>query len=497
MNSEQVRLICFYLPQFHPIPENDDRWGKGFTEWRRVVQAKPLFKEHYQPRLSADLGFYDLRLPESQIEQAELAAKYGIAGFCYYFYWHGGKRLLSRPFDQILKNGKPDFPFCVSWANHDWLNTWNGSNELISAQTYSEEDALEFIRFLIPVFKDPRYIRVNNKPLLVVYDAAALPDAKKYTALWRNKAKAAGLDDLYLVCTESYENRTEPASKGFDAAVEFPPHGVRSAHITVEALDPDSGFPGQVFDYEQTAFYMINRPDPGFKLFRCVMPAWDNTARRMPSTARIWHGSTPESYYRWLNESIRTTKKNFSGEERLVFINAWNEWGECAYLEPDLRYGHAYLEATQRALTDTDTAGDAVSLSLKRSEFKRWFGSVKAIGGNNLSHSKKVVGNIDKAWQTDDKICVAGWACDKEAPGIPVQVVLFAGDRMIASERTYLSRPDVAQGVDPQALRSGFHLEVDSNKLEPRQLKSLEIVIVSQHKKFANLPVKFASHARV
>lgn len=233
MTNENVRVICFYLPQFHPIPENDAAWGKGYTEWRRVVQARPYFEGHYQPRISADLGFYDLRLAESQIAQAQLAESYGIGGFCYYYYaLGGGRKLLERPITQMLANKKPNFPFCVCWANHHWRANWVGSKEAIAMQSYSEQDAIELIEDLIPMFKDERYIKVDGKPLFVVYDTRVLPDPLKYSEIYRSRAKAAGFDDLYL-CRMEKEAVVDPRSFGFDASIEFPPSGVRSATIEI------------------------------------------------------------------------------------------------------------------------------------------------------------------------------------------------------------------------------------------------------------------------
>ena len=296
MTDDNVRLICFYLPQFHPVPENDARWGKGYSEWRNVVQARPLFAGHYQPHIPADLGFYDLRLHDTQIEQAELAARYGIYGFSYYLYWFAGKRLLSRPLEQIVANRTPDFPFCVTWANHDWHEAWRGRRDRIFLkQEYSEEDATNLIRYLIHLFADPRYIRINAKPLFIAYDTSALPNAQHYAAIWRAEVKAAGFEDLYLCSMETFGKNFDPKIIDFDAALEFPPHGARSIHRLVEPLDPSSGFPGKAMDYEQAAFYMLNKPRPDYRLFRCVFPSWDNTARRIPRDAWIFTNSSPEA----------------------------------------------------------------------------------------------------------------------------------------------------------------------------------------------------------
>ena len=222
-DKELLRLIAMYLPQYHPIPENDEWWGKGFTEWRNVSKAKPQFKGHYQPHLPADLGFYDLRVEESRIAQAELAKQYGIHGFCYYHYWFNGRRLLERPLEEVLKSGKPDFPFCICWANENWTRRWDGEEQnVLMKQVYSEEDDRNHIRDLFRIFKDRRYIRVNGKPVFLVYRTENIPDPKRTAEIWREEARRAGVGELYLVRVESIGG-CDPVSIGFDAALEFAP----------------------------------------------------------------------------------------------------------------------------------------------------------------------------------------------------------------------------------------------------------------------------------
>lgn len=486
MSNEDVRVICFYLPQFHPIPENDAAWGKGYTEWRRVVQARPHFADHYQPRISADLGFYDLRTPESQIAQAELAKQYGVGGFCYYYFsLGGGRKLLERPINQMFASKKPDYPFCVAWANHHWRANWVGSAEAIAMQTYSEEDAAELIDDLIPMFKDERYIRVDGKPLFVVYDTRALPDPLKYSEIYRSRAKAAGLDGLYL-CRMEKEAVLDPKSIGFDASIEFPPSGVRSVTLDVEPLDPKSGFKGRVNDYEQTAFYAINRADTGFDLIRGVMPSWDNTARRPADDATIFHNASPEAYESWLAEAVEWTKKNRKGDERLVFVNAWNEWGESAYLEPDLRHGHKYLEATQRVLKGT--SGDRYK-AISNASYELNKTELRHASGKTLQPSKKIVGSIDQIEKRDDKICISGWGCDQEAASEPLHVLIFEDSKPITVDRTFVYRPDVAKSVAPGATRAGFYVEFKASMLSRSDCGNLKVVLVSPPGKFALLPV--------
>ncbi len=476
--ATDIRAICFYLPQYHPIPENDAAWGVGFTEWRHVVTAKPLFDGHYQPRLPADLGFYDLRVPETRNEQAELARRYGIFGFCYYFYWLGnGKRLLERPLNEMFESGEPDFPFCLCWANHHWRKNWIGSREAVVRQTYSEEDTRAMIRELIPMFRDRRYIQVDGKPLFIVYKSQSLPEPGRYADIWRQEVRAAGFPDLYI-CRIENEGAVDPQAIGFDAAIEFPPSGVRSATRDVGALDSESGFRGVVCDYEQTAFYASNRTSPGFKLFRGVVPSWDNTSRRPPEDATIFHGSSPEAYQDWLSVCVDWTRNNHAGDERMVFINAWNEWGESAYLEPDLRYGHAYLEATLNAVSNgTQIASSsgikcATTYNLRKKDLLDG-------EGTKLTLSKKITGSLDMIERRDGKLHLAGWALDRDNPEQPLHILLFQSERLLAAERTFIQRIDVAERVERSAKNCGFFIEI-----EPVATEGLRVVAISEGLRF-------------
>lgn len=358
--SSLLKPIAFYLPQFHPIPENDEWWGRGFTEWTNVTKAKPLFKEHYQPRLPSDLGFYDLRLPEVRAAQADLAKSFGIHGFCYYHYWFNGKRLLDRPFQEVLDSKKPDFPFCLCWANESWSRRWDGSEkEVLMQQFYSEEDDRNHIKWLSKAFLDPRYIRINDKPLFLVYLAGQLPDPKRTAEIWREEAKRQGIPDLFLCRIETHNEKREPPELiGFDAAVEFQPDimhfgrslqqgrlwNIRRRFGLAEKIFGN----WRIFDYPYVANRMMELPEPSYLRFPCVMPAWDNTARR-GEAAFVLHNSTPEAYENWLRFVAKRVRANpnLNGH---FFINAWNEWAEGAHLEPDRKWGHAYLEATSRVV---------------------------------------------------------------------------------------------------------------------------------------------------
>lgn len=341
-----VRLIAFYLPQFHPIPENDRWWGKGFTEWTNVARARPLFPGHYQPHLPGELGFYDLRVPEVREAQAALAAEHGVHGFCYYHYWFGGRRLLERPLEELLRSSTA-LPFCVCWANESWTRRWDGGNhEVLMAQEHSPGDDLRFIESLLPMFGDARYIRVGKRPLLLVYRVDLLPEPRRTADTWRDAVRRAGLDEPYLVSVESFANKGDPRAFGFDAAVEFPAHQFPP---DVELPQARTGLKARLFDYPRFVDYMMRRPHPGYKRFRAALPSWDNTPR-MGERASLFVNTSPALYGSWLREAARRTCEELDAEERIVFVNAWNEWGEGCYLEPDAALGRAYLEVTRDAM---------------------------------------------------------------------------------------------------------------------------------------------------
>lgn len=338
-----LRALAFYLPQFHPTPENDAFWEPGFTEWTNVTRATPQFDGHQQPHLPAHLGFYDLRVPETRQAQADLARAHGIHGFVYYHYWFNGRRLLNRPIDEVLASGRPDFPFCLCWANENWTRRWDGlESAVLLEQHYSADDDVAHLRWLAQAFADPRYIRVDGRPLFLVYRASRIPNPLATTTRWRQEARRLGVGDLYLCRVEtSPADKSDPEALGFDAAVEFQPDWDRlgeghpvSAH--------------RVHDYQDVAVRMLSRPGAAHRRYPCVSPSWDNTARRREG-ATILNGASPDRYEQWL-AAVVDAFTPCSPEENFVFVNAWNEWAEGCHLEPCQRWGTAYLTATARAL---------------------------------------------------------------------------------------------------------------------------------------------------
>lgn len=357
--ARRFRLIAFYLPQYHPIPENDRWWGSGFTEWTNVANARPLYSGHLQPRIPKDLGFYDLRVPETRAAQAQLAQRYGIHGFCYYYYWFDGKKLLERPLAETLASGRPDFPFCICWANESWTRRWDGQEQdVLIQQSYSPDGNLRFIRDVIPILKDRRYIRYEGKPLLAVYRAKEIPDVEETLEMWRRECRAQGVGEIHL-CAVRFYDIVDVHTLGFDAAIDFPPHhlNVEDVSHSLPGLSPE--FDGLIYDYETEAQKSLERCGHGYEhpAHRGVMLAWDNTARRGRS-AHVAHGATPAAYRRWLRGVMEQELEFNRSPESLIFINAWNEWGEGAALEPDMHFGSGFLEATRDALRSIEEVGE-------------------------------------------------------------------------------------------------------------------------------------------
>ncbi len=347
-----IKPIAYYLPQFHPVPENNEWWGTGFTEWRSCTTARPLFPGHHQPKIPGDLGYYDLRLPEVQREQAKLARAHGIHGFCHYFYWFDGRQILERPTELLLANKDIDIGFCLCWANENWTRRWDGQDqEVLLLQRYDTSTFPSFAKTLLKFFEDDRYIKIDGRPLFIIYSPAHVSEIQLLTDTLRKEAKNRGFPDLHIIGAETFVNYGEwedPRKHGLDGAVEFPPHGTSSDMIYPTHLAAEK-FEGCLFDQFSTFVNSAMRPDPDFPLYRCLFPAWDNTPRR-DTRASIYVGASPDLFAHWLDHHCQWTERVHARDEQLLFINAWNEWAEGAYLEPDILNGSAFLEALRQTL---------------------------------------------------------------------------------------------------------------------------------------------------
>lgn len=359
----KARIIAVYLPQFHPIKENDEFWGKGFTEWTNVGKAKPLFKKHYQPRVPANLGYYDLRLSETREEQAKLAKDAGVEGFMYWHYYFGnGKRVLERPFNEVLQSGKPDLPFCLGWANHSWsTGTWTVEkrrveNKVIIEQTYpGEEDHIHHFKLNLPAFKDDRYIKVDGEPLFVIYDPLSIPEANKFILLWKALAKQNGLKGIHFVGLASgwMENYQKILDLGFDAII---PGNRWIAEAKVKGKFRKrlefiirKKFPEIILDtynYKDIINNFFTEFDKKINAYPTIIPQWDRSPRS-GRKAVIYTGSTPELFEKHVEDALKIVE-NKPTDRKLIFLRSWNEWAEGNYIEPDLKFGMKYLEALKK-----------------------------------------------------------------------------------------------------------------------------------------------------
>lgn len=359
--AERLRSVAFYLPQFHPIPENDRWWGPGYTEWDRVTAASPQFRGHVQPRRPSEFGLYDLRDADVREAQAALASTYNIDAFCYYHYWFGGHRLLEQPFESVLESGRPQQPFMLCWANEPWTRAWDGrSGEVLQPQV-DDQDPADHIRTLLPAFADDRYLRVSGRPLFLIYRASLVNDPNRLLDAWRAIAVAEGVGEPWFAAVESFPaDRHDPRSLGFDGAVEFQPDWsllgfersptglvqyararTRSLRVLLRGH--------RVHRYSSLAAKSLSKGPVDYPRWPGVTVGWDNTARRRRN-ATIIDGSTPERYAAWLAQVAERAVADTSTPAPLVFVNAWNEWSEGAYLEPDARNGTAYLDAHRRVM---------------------------------------------------------------------------------------------------------------------------------------------------
>jgi glycosyltransferase involved in cell wall biosynthesis len=347
----QAKLLAYYLPQFHPVPENDAWWGRGFTEWTNLQRALPRFAGHYQPRIPRDLGHYRLDQGDTLRRQIALARGAGLHGFVFYSYWFNGRRLLEGPIEALLADRTLDFPFCLMWANENWTRRWDGSeDQVLLNQDYRTGDEPTLLAEFARHFADPRYIRLQGRPVLMIYRPRLIPDTAATIARWRTRFRDAHGEDPVFVMAQAFGD-TDPRPIGFDVAIEFPPHKLTErlepTDHTLEVLDPD--FTAEVYEYEALVRESLQEPPPPFPLIKTACPGWDNDPRRQ-GAGLVLHGSTPAAYQTWLEGLIRHARANPVLGEPLVCINAWNEWAEGAYLEPDVHFGAAYLNATSRAV---------------------------------------------------------------------------------------------------------------------------------------------------
>lgn len=355
--NNKVRAIAIYLPQYHPFPENDEWWGKGFTEWINVASAKPLFRGHYQPKIPGELGFYDLRIPEIREQQATLAKEAGIEGFCYWHYWFGkGKQLMEMPFNEVVKTGKPDFPFCLAWANHSWYaKTWDKTkkDKLLIEQKYDDVEGIkEHFMSLLPAFEDRRYIQIDGKPVFMVFKPLQIPNAKLFIDTWNKLAVENGLRGIYFVGQGPQKDFKAIIEAGFDAINHEEVNGIHSHQSSfirlLKQFERIVLHRPRCYDYTKAMKEMITPEDKEENVFPTICPNFDHTPRS-GTRGLVYTGSNPSTFYNHVKQifSIISKKKN-----KVVFIKSWNEWGEGNYMEPDREYGRGYIDAFRKAIDE-------------------------------------------------------------------------------------------------------------------------------------------------
>lgn len=348
LNRKNLKPIAFYLPQYYPTPINNQNWGNGFTEWTNVARAVPQFIGHYQPHIPEALGYYDLRNTEIMEKQCNLARNYGVYGFCFYYYYFSGQTYLELPIINYTNNSQINFPFCLCWANENWTRNWDGrQREVLLKQTYERKYMEDFITKVSKYFCYNNYIKIDSRPVLIIYNAKEIDNIESNINFWRDYCLSHGIGEIFLICAKTFGLKDPQIIKLFDACVEFPPHEIRLkskvAHVALS--NPD--FCGSIYFIND---YIKRLPeDVSYPLFRCAFPSWDNTAR-VNNRGKIFADASPSTFEIWVKKIIEYTIKNHSFDSRIFFINAWNEWGEGAHLEPDRKYGYAYLECLQKCI---------------------------------------------------------------------------------------------------------------------------------------------------
>ncbi len=464
------QVLAFVLPQYHPIPENDEWWGKGFTEWRPVSKGRPLFRNHYQPHIPSELGFYDLRVPEVREQQAALARKAGLNGFVYYHYWFGGRRLLERPVNDILRMGEPAFPFCLCWANESWSRNWDGnSKSILFPQVYSPADDVEHIKWLCRAFEDQRYIKIGGCPLFIVYRPSNVPNMRETAEKWRSAAVQHGFPGLFLCGVQAFvDDIHEPIEFGLDAAIEFKPN-CTDPGPTLRSTDPiEIGYQlHRVWTYDSLVNKCLENQLPAYKLFPGICPSWDNSVRRRIG-GTIFKDATPDKYRDWLfellvREPIRPQR------ESIIFVNAWNEWAEGNHLEPCERWGDGYIEATSQAIRDAQ----AVVSTLE--SFKV---GMKVV----VSPHYEIIGNVDSRQNGTFETQLAGWtinAKDKRPPDLLALAARQADGVFVLLSRVEaqrVPRSDVASEHGAASILSGW---TASYRREHGQVAPNEVVVLA------------------
>lgn len=348
INKADLKPVAFYLPQYYPTDINNQNWGNGFTEWTNVARAIPQYLGHYQPHIPELLGYYDLRNGEIMEEQCRLAMNYGIYGFCFYYYYFSGETQLELPLINFTHNSNIQFPFCLCWANENWTRKWDGKKqEILLEQTYDRKYMKNFIVKVTKYFLKDNYIRINNRPVLIIYNAKAINNLEFCLDYWRNYCIQNGFGNVFLICAKTFGLSEPQIINMFDACVEFPPHDIHSKPRIDHSKLTNPDFCGSIYHIID---YLREIPeDVPYRIFRCAFPSWDNTAR-VGKRGKIFADASPDTFEVWLQKIINDTIKNNSPKTRYFFINAWNEWGEGAHLEPDRKYGYAYLECLLKSI---------------------------------------------------------------------------------------------------------------------------------------------------
>lgn len=480
-----VRLIALYLPQFHPFAENNNWHGKGFTEWFNSTKAKPLFTSHHQPKLPIDVGFYDLTHDDVMYRQIELAKNYGIGGFAFYYYWFSGKKLMDKPLNNFLNNKELDFPFCIHWANESWSKRWDGGGkELLIKQEFNRADFKPFAEDLFTYFKDKRYIRINNRPLFIVYRPAIFSQELfiEFTKYLRSYARQNNEEEPYIIATKQFNFWEDPKNWGLDAITDFDINnipGLATKDIPLVADD----LKVKIYDWKSYVEQEKIRRDYQYKTFKTIFPRWDNTPRKAYSGALIFDGSTPDIYGKWLQIALEETRLNLKNDERIIFINAWNEWAEGAILEPDTKYGYAYLDTTRKVLENKFTPK-------KRSSKKT--GIAVLTGGRNRISEAMVMLNQGKG----ERLLISG-----VKPGISLNLLTARKDIKVESilpiDLGYTAKDTVGNAKEIKVWADKHQLEkiyiVSSFYHIPRVKQEIEKYIKDKQIEYISTPSDFVS----